>query len=137
MSQAQTAQPMGCLIEPQQAAELGTQVIRVVEKMLLNRVGRVSQTQVMTELRGEIESASLLDKLTDASSNTVRVQLELPNSNLSLPAVLRCLADFEFRLLASGGQQAQVLAKAKAVWPAIFEPLTVERSTRAVAPKTH
>jgi RND family efflux transporter MFP subunit len=37
---------------------------------------------------------TLVDKVMDAASNTFRVQLELPNPNLSLPAGLRCRADF-------------------------------------------
>lgn len=36
----------------------------------------------------------MVDKVIDPASNTFRVQLALPNPNLSLPAGLRCKADF-------------------------------------------
>ncbi len=42
-------------------------------------------------LQGNI---SLIDKVIDAASNTFRVQLEIDNADLSLPAGLRCKADF-------------------------------------------
>ena len=48
----------------------------------------------------------LVDQLIDAPSNTFRVQLVLPNPELSLPAGLRCLADFALALQSSGGTQA-------------------------------
>ncbi|MFW5431412.1 MAG: efflux RND transporter periplasmic adaptor subunit [Methylophilaceae bacterium] len=38
--------------------------------------------------------ATLIDKVIDAASNTFRVQVELPNEDLALPAGLRCRADF-------------------------------------------
>lgn len=37
---------------------------------------------------------SLIDKMIDAASNTFRVQLELDNADLALPAGSRCKADF-------------------------------------------
>ncbi len=43
------------------------------------------------EVIGEV---SLIDKVIDAASNTFRVQLELANQDYSLPAGLRCKADF-------------------------------------------
>jgi multidrug efflux pump subunit AcrA (membrane-fusion protein) len=43
------------------------------------------------EVTGEV---SLVDKVIDAASNTFRVQLELANQDYSLPAGLRCKADF-------------------------------------------
>ncbi len=38
---------------------------------------------------------ALIDKVIDAASNTFRVQLELDNADLALPAGSRCKADFE------------------------------------------
>jgi multidrug efflux pump subunit AcrA (membrane-fusion protein) len=37
---------------------------------------------------------TMVDKVIDPASNTFRVQLSLPNPDLSLPAGLRCKADF-------------------------------------------
>jgi RND family efflux transporter MFP subunit len=59
------------------------------------RAGR--SVTIVPELPGAAPArarVTLVDKVMDAASNTFRVQLELPNSNLSLPAGLRCRADF-------------------------------------------
>jgi RND family efflux transporter MFP subunit len=47
---------------------------------------------------------TLVDQLIDAPSNTFRVQLELPNPDLRLPAGLRCQADFGLTPTAPGTQ---------------------------------
>lgn len=49
---------------------------------------------------------TLVDKLIDGPSNTFRVQLEMPNPDLSLPAGLRCKADFGPPLPAAASKQA-------------------------------
>jgi RND family efflux transporter MFP subunit len=59
------------------------------------RAGR--SVTVVPELPGAAAArarVTVVDKVIDAASNTFRVQLELPNPNLSLPAGLRCKADF-------------------------------------------
>lgn len=61
--------------------------------------GTVKQGDVINvrpELPGAAPTAATVthvDKLTDAASNTFRVQLTLPNRDLRLPAGLRCKAD--------------------------------------------
>lgn len=53
------AQPLGCLIEPQQVAEVGTPVIGLVEAMLVERGDRVVKGQVIALLRADVERAAV------------------------------------------------------------------------------
>jgi RND family efflux transporter MFP subunit len=55
----QAAQPLGCLIEPQQVAEVGSPVIGVVQELLVERGERVVKGQVLALLRGEVERAAV------------------------------------------------------------------------------
>ena len=55
----QAAQPLGCLIEPQQVAEVGSPVIGVVQELLVERGDRVVKGQVLALLRGEVERAAV------------------------------------------------------------------------------
>jgi len=61
---------------------------------------------------------SMIDKVVDPASNTFRVQLSLPNPDHSLPAGLRCKADFG-PLSAAAGQVAAEPARAAAIAPAV------------------
>jgi RND family efflux transporter MFP subunit len=54
-----SAQPLGCLIEPQQVAEVGSPVIGVVQEVLVERGKRVARGQVLALLRTEVERAAL------------------------------------------------------------------------------
>lgn len=56
---APAAQPLGCLIEPQQVAEVGTPVIGVVEELRVERGEPVLKGQILALLRGEVERASV------------------------------------------------------------------------------
>jgi multidrug efflux pump subunit AcrA (membrane-fusion protein) len=56
---ALAAQPLGCLIEPEQVAEVGSPVIGVIEAIRVERGDRVSQGQVLALLRGEVERAAV------------------------------------------------------------------------------
>lgn len=57
--QALAAQPLGCLIEPQQVAEVGSPVIGIVQELHVERGDRVVKGQLMALLRGEVERASV------------------------------------------------------------------------------
>jgi cobalt-zinc-cadmium efflux system membrane fusion protein len=48
------AQPLGCLIEPEQVAEVGSPVIGVVEAIRVERGDRVAKRQVIAVLRDEV-----------------------------------------------------------------------------------
>jgi RND family efflux transporter MFP subunit len=66
---------------------------------------------------------TLVDKLIDAPSHTFRVQLALPNPDRSLPAGLRCQADFGLALPGPTGRQAGTPA------PGPFQPASVKLET--------
>ena len=53
------AQPMGCLIEPESVAEVGSQVIGVIESVNVDRGDLVHKGQVLATLRADVERASV------------------------------------------------------------------------------
>ena len=55
----QAAQPLGCLIEPEQVAEVGSPVIGVVEAIRVERGDWVAKGQVIAVLRDEVERAAV------------------------------------------------------------------------------
>jgi len=55
---AAAARPLGCLIEPDRVADLGSQVIGVVDQVRVERGDRVDEGQVLATLRSEVENAS-------------------------------------------------------------------------------
>ena len=52
-------QPLGCLIEPDYVAEVGSQVVGVIESMQVERGQRVRKGQVIATLRADIERAAV------------------------------------------------------------------------------
>lgn len=56
---AHAAQPLVCLIQPSQTAEVGTSVTGVIEEMRVERGDAVKKGQVIAVLRGEVERAAL------------------------------------------------------------------------------
>ena len=50
--------PLGCLIEPDRVADLGSQVIGVVDQVRVERGDAVTEGQVLATLRAEVETAS-------------------------------------------------------------------------------
>ena len=58
-NKTQSAQLLGCLIEPDRVAEVGTPVLGVVESIGVERGDRVKQGQVLARLRAEVERASV------------------------------------------------------------------------------
>lgn len=52
-------QPLGCLIEPDYVAEVGSQVVGVIESMQVERGQRVRKGQVIAMLRADIERAAV------------------------------------------------------------------------------
>jgi membrane fusion protein, heavy metal efflux system len=51
--------PVGCLIEPERIAEVGSQVIGVADKVLVERGDTVKKGQIIATLRSEIEQANV------------------------------------------------------------------------------
>lgn len=56
---AHAAQPLGCLIEPERVAEIGSQVIGIVEHVHVERGDVVRKGQVLATLRADVERASV------------------------------------------------------------------------------
>lgn len=56
---AGAAQPLGCLIEPQQIADVGSPVIGVIERVEVERGQFVRKGQVLARLQAGVERASL------------------------------------------------------------------------------
>lgn len=56
---SQATQPLGCLIEPERIAEIGSQVIGIVEHVKVERGDVVRKGQVLATLRADVERASV------------------------------------------------------------------------------
>jgi membrane fusion protein, heavy metal efflux system len=54
----------------------------------------VSVLPALPEARAQDARVTLVDRVIDAASNTLRVRLEIPNPDKSLPPGVRCRADF-------------------------------------------
>lgn len=73
--------PVGCLIEPERIAEVGSQVIGVADKVLVERGDTVKKGQIIATLRSEIEQANVSAATTRsklvAEVKTAEANLEL------------------------------------------------------------
>jgi cobalt-zinc-cadmium efflux system membrane fusion protein len=56
---ANAAQPLGCLIEPEQVADVGSQVIGVIDAVHVDRGAMVKKGQIVATLRADVERAAL------------------------------------------------------------------------------
>src|SRR5262245_56034424 len=56
---ASAAQPVGCLIEPDAVAEVGSPMAGVIQSVLVERGDRVTRGQVLAVLRNDVERAAL------------------------------------------------------------------------------
>lgn len=57
--EAWAAQPLGCLIEPERMADVGSQLVGVIDEMKVERGDRVRKGQVIAVLSADIERAAL------------------------------------------------------------------------------
>lgn len=78
-------QPLGCLIEPERTAEVGSPVIGVVESVLVERGDTVSKGQVIAILRADVERASVqvahIRTKAEADVRTAQANLNLARSS--------------------------------------------------------
>lgn len=77
---AWAAQPMGCLIEPERVAEIGSQVVGVIESMDVERGDLVKKGQVIATLRADVERASVV---VASSRAEAQADLQAAAANLS------------------------------------------------------
>jgi RND family efflux transporter MFP subunit len=75
---AHGAQPLGCSIEPDRLAEVGSPMIGVIEALSVERGDRVRKGQVLAVLRADVERASLSVAVTRSQANA-DVQAALAN----------------------------------------------------------
>jgi RND family efflux transporter MFP subunit len=73
------AQPLGCLIEPERIADIGSQVIGVVESVKVERGDIVRKGQVLATLRANIERASV-----GVASSRSQVQADIRSAEANL-----------------------------------------------------
>jgi RND family efflux transporter MFP subunit len=66
---ASAAQPLGCSIEPDRLAEIGSPIIGVIEALHVERGDRVRKGQVLAVLRADVERASLSVAVTRSQAN--------------------------------------------------------------------
>ncbi|MCB1897313.1 MAG: efflux RND transporter periplasmic adaptor subunit [Zoogloeaceae bacterium] len=76
---AAAAVPLGCLIMPEQQADIGTPVVGVVESVLVDRGDHVSKDQVLAVLQSRVEQASL-----EVAQRRARVAAELRSAEAGL-----------------------------------------------------
>jgi cobalt-zinc-cadmium efflux system membrane fusion protein len=75
--------------------------LRIEMVLPLSQFGQVklgSTVNIRTDVTGDKPlpaTVTLVDRVVDAASNTFRVRLSLPNPDRSIPAGLRCMADFQ------------------------------------------
>ena len=74
------AQPMGCLIEPERVADVGSQVVGVIESMDVERGDLVKKGQVIATLRADVERASVV---VASSRAEAQADLQAAAANLS------------------------------------------------------
>jgi membrane fusion protein, heavy metal efflux system len=78
------AQPLGCLIEPERIAEIGSQVIGVVESVNVERGDVVRKGQVLATLRADVERASV--QVAQSRNQTI-AEVRTAEANLNLARV--------------------------------------------------
>lgn len=75
---------------------LRVEVVMPASRFNFVKVGMTAQ--VLPELQGtraQLATVAIVDRVIDASSNTFRVRLTLPNRDLNLPSGVRCKVEFE------------------------------------------
>lgn len=84
---ALAAQTFGCLIEPYQVAEVGAQVVGVIETIKVERGDAVKKGQIIATLRSDVERASVGAADTrakaDANVNASKANYEFDQSRLA------------------------------------------------------
>jgi RND family efflux transporter MFP subunit len=83
--------------------------------------GTASVQPQLPEVPSVNARVTLVDKVIDAPSNTFRVQLELPNPELAIPAGLRCQADFGLGPVGAPGTTTAKPSPARPIQPAMLK----------------
>jgi len=78
-SYAQAAEPLGCIIEPERVAEVGSPVIGVVESIRVERGDIVKKGQILATLRADVERASV-----DVAATRSQAEAEVRSAEATL-----------------------------------------------------
>jgi RND family efflux transporter MFP subunit len=76
------AEPLGCLIQPFQEAEIGSQVVGVLEKVNVERGDLVKKGQPLAQLQSDVERAALLAAKSKADA-TAELQAAASNNDFA------------------------------------------------------
>ncbi len=86
------AKPLGCLIEPDRIADVGSQVVGLVEKVEVERGQMVGKNQLLLQLRAEVERANASVAATrskiDADVLAAQASLQLAQQKMQRADVL-------------------------------------------------
>jgi RND family efflux transporter MFP subunit len=85
---AQGAQPLGCLIEPEQVADVGSQVIGVIDAVHVDRGDVVKKGQVIATLRADVERAAVGVARSKADADA-EVRAAIANRDLARQRLVR------------------------------------------------
>jgi RND family efflux transporter MFP subunit len=80
LSAGARGEPLGCLIQPFQEAEIGSQVVGVLEKVNVERGDMVKKGQALAQLQSEVERAALLAAKSKAEA-TAELQAAASNND--------------------------------------------------------
>ena len=132
MCQANAAtQPLGCLIEPFQVAEVGSPVIGVIASLYVERGDVVRRGQALAELRADVERASVSVAASRAAANA-EVEAAAANALLARQKLNR-----SEDLVARQFLAPQALDQARAEARVADERLAQTREARRTAEREH
>jgi RND family efflux transporter MFP subunit len=124
---AGAAQPLGCLIEAERIADVGSPVIGVVERVEVERGDRVVKGQVLAVLRAPVERATLNVAASRAQSNA-EVQAAQASANFNRERLVRAEDLFRQQFISQ-----QALDQARAEFDMADQKLALVREQRALS----
>jgi RND family efflux transporter MFP subunit len=106
-----SAQPIGCIIEPDRVAEVGSPVIGVIQSILVERGDRVRKGQIVALLRNDVERAALGLAQSRAQIDA-EAQQAIANHKLALQRLARA-EELHHKQFISGQALDQAVAEAR------------------------
>ena len=120
-------QPLGCLIEPERTAEVGTPLIGVIDAVLVDRGEAVRKGQVLASLRSEVEQANVESARMRATAEG-EIQAAVANRD-----VARLKFKRTYELVKLGGAGQLELEQAKGEYEVADQRLVQARDGQKVA----
>jgi RND family efflux transporter MFP subunit len=126
-----TARTMGCLIEPDQVAEVGSQVVGVVERIEVERGATVSAGQPLLRLRADVERANA-----GAAQTRARVDADVLAAVANLELAEQKVKRAE-SLVAQGFVSAQATDQARGEAEVARQKLRQVRAQQSISTEEH